>query len=391
MGDFMKPSSVVFALTAFLLACSPVFGQTRSSESVFPVKELSPSTDGRTSTTNGSPRAKALLAAKPKGKQRPKTNAELLARNKKLRALRDSGMASFYAKVYPDAVSQFKQAVAIAPLDVGLQYYLGLSALYGDDFATGEKALSRVVVMAPPKSSFYLNALRAFETYRKQMNRVTPYSCLFDTNKIWHWSKERMPISVYISDGLVLPVGFQGKDLEPKKLNTLGHWLRKRDFVNKLSTQKHKHYRDGWATSVQNGLNLWAWATTEGFLKYGVVNDPTKASVLVFWCTDLPGDIPAKTVYSQPPGEPVIIQISVEWILKRKLHLWPAIIKSVAGHEFGHAWGLQDSGFKRDLMYPTNKIVYEETGTDQSGFNIVSQNDAATLRALYELPAVWSK
>lgn len=388
----MKPASVVIALLAFLLAATMAYGQTRQSESVSSVKELlAPSADGRTFRHNGSRGDGTLLAAKPKGVKRPKTNAELLARKKKLNALMSDGMASFYAKQYPEAISQFKQAVAIAPLDVSVQYYLGLSALYADDFVTGEKALSRVVVMAPPTSSFYKNALRGFETYRKQMNRVVPYSCLFDNNKIWHWSKERMPISVYISDGLVLPVGFQGKDLEPKKLNTLGHWLRKPDFVNKLNAQTHKHYRDGWATYVQNGLNLWAWATSEGFLKYGLVNDPTKANVLVFWCTDLPGDIPAKTVYSQPPGEPVIIQISVEWILKRKLHLWPAIIKSVAGHEFGHAWGLQDSGFKRDLMYPTDKVVYEETGTDQSGFNIVSQNDAATIRALYELPAVWSK
>lgn len=388
----MRPASVVIALLVTLLACTIAYGQSRPSGSVFSVKELpTPSAERRTFTTNGSQGERTLLAAKPKGKKRPKTDAELLARKKKLNALMSDGMSAFYAKQYPEAISQFKQAVAIAPLDVSVQYYLGLSALYADDFVTGEKALSRVVVMAPPTSSFYKNALRGFETYRKQMNRVVPYSCLFDNNKIWHWSKERMPISVYISDGLVLPVGFQGKDLEPAKLNTLGHWLRKRDFVNKLNAQAHKHYRDGWATYVQNGLNHWAWATSEGFLKYGMVNDPTKANVLVFWCTDLPGDIPAKTVYSQPPGEPVIIQISVEWILKRKLHLWPAIIKSVAGHEFGHAWGLQDSPFKRDLMYPTDKVVYEETGTDQSGFNIVSQNDAATLRALYELPAVWSK
>lgn len=324
--------------------------------------------------------APVLSASKP-DKSKTSRRARILATNK----LASGALAAYKQKNFDDAIAKFTEASKLNPLDPSIQYYLGLSAMHKGDYKLAEKALSRVVVISPPKSSYAINAQRCFDSRRKEFERVKPYSCVGAGGKFWRWAKESMPVRVYLSAGHELPKGYIGNELNSGKLKDLGKWLRDPKFVRELKPLRH--YREEYGSAVRNGLNDWAWANAEGVVRYQIVDNPSRAQILVFYCSTLPGGIPATIAYSEKRGEPIIVQFPVEYFYKLPVHQWPTIIRSIAGHEFGHAFGLQHSEFKRDLMFPTDKINFVHRGTDQTGPNIVTNSDAATLRALYDLPA----
>lgn len=322
----------------------------------------------------------AVAADKPL-KAKTAQRASLVAGHK----LALQGHAAFKQKRFDEAIEKFSAAAKLKPLDPSVNYFLGLSAMYKDDYKLAEKALSRVVVMSGPKEKFAVSALQCFDSRRKEFERVRPYSCIMQGGKFWRWAKEAMPISVYLSQGKELPKGYVGNDLNPAKMKELSRWLRDPRFVQKLKTLRH--FREEYGSAVRNGLTDWAWANTEGVVKYKIVDDPTVADILVFYCSTLPATKAGLTTVSDVRHEQVIVQFPVEYFYKLPLHQWSTLIRSIAGHEFGHAFGLQHSEFPRDLMYDTEKIKYVNRGTDQTGPNQVTNNDAATLRALYDLPA----
>ncbi len=322
-----------------------------------------------------------------KGKAAPANNAKAAQRAKYAAAkkLAGEGLALYKQKNYPAAIEKLTAAADENPLDPSIQYYLGLAGLYGQDYHVAERALSRVVVMTPPTSGYYKNAIKCFENSRKELQKVKPYSCLIDGVKFWRWSSRRFPIQICVTNGLELPKGYSGGDLTPDKVAHVANWLRNGKFGRELTP--YKHYRPEYLGYVKKGLSEWAFADTEGFLRFKTIDDPSRANVVVFWCAKLPNEAPGATVFSHKPGEPVIVQFAVETIDRLPMNLWDTLLQTIAAHEMGHAFGLQHSEFKRDIMYPTDKINYRARGTDQSGPNIVTPNDAATLRALYDLPA----
>ncbi len=325
------------------------------------------------------PNSKGNATKEEKSKAKGKRAAYLAARG-----FAAQGFAAYRQSRFDEAIEQFKLALEKTPLDATVQYYLGLTALHKEDYALSERALSRAIVMSPADSSIAVNVGKCFDSRRKEFQRVKPYSCVTN-GSFFRWTKERMPIRIYLSHGEQLPNGYVGAELTDAKLKEVGAWLRNPSFVTKLKV--NRHYRDEYGVGVKSGLSEWAWADTEGCLKYSIVDDPSHADLLVFYCPSLPGNAPGWTVRSAGKYEPVIVQFAIEYFYRLPLHLWPVIIKSISGHEFGHAFGLADSPFKRDLMHPPERIDYVNRGTDQSGFNTVTNSDASTLRALYEIPA----
>lgn len=314
------------------------------------------------------------------------------ARNAKIQQMNKLALEArsfFNQKKFDEAIAKYVEAAKINPTDPSLQYFIGLCAMYKDDYKMAARALSRAVVMAPANNKYAISALKCFESRRKEFELVKPYSCVFAESKTWRWTKAKMPLRIYLSNGAELPKGYSGGDLDSGKLKDLARWLRDPKFAQKLKPLRH--FREEYGSAVKNGLNEWAWANTEGVVTYQIVDNPAQANILAFYCSTLPGGAPGVTTTSEGKNEPVIVQFPVEYFYHLPVHLWPTLIKSIAGHEFGHALGLQHSAFARDLMYPTDKINYVNRGTDQSGPNVVTNSDAATLRALYDLPTTIQK
>jgi len=314
-----------------------------------------------------------------------KVKKEALEKRRRFNSLVSEGMACFNRKDFSSAIPKFKQATELEPLDASVQYYLGLTCVHAGDFKQAEDALIKVVLVSNESSTFRKNALKFFDSYRKEFSRVRPYCCLNINGKFFHWAERSMPVKVYISDGLELPRAYQGERLKPDRIVELAKLLRNRNIAGTLF--KQKHYQDGFNVSVRKGLDEWAWADTEGFLKYKLVKDPARADILVYWCSKFKGQELASTVYSTGPGEPIFIQIAVDTLLQQPLQKWQAIVQAVGAHELGHAFGLQNSDSPIDIMYPVERLKYSHTGHKQVLPNSVTNSDSAVLRALYSLPA----
>ena len=294
------------------------------------------------------------------------------------------GMALLKKKDYKGATRKLDEASRKAPKNESINYYLGIAALYAGDYRTAENALARVVVATDPRSPFHLNALKTFDNYRKELNRTRPYSCLA-LGKIRHWHPSQTPLKVYVSNGSMLPKELRSQTMNEEMGNQVAKWVKQPDLARRLEVPKH--YKPAYRSYALKGLHEWAWATKEDLLKYEVTKDASQANILVFWSDTLDKAVPARTYFPMTKKSPAVIQISVEFLNKYPLNLWPAIMQSVAAHEFGHALGLGESTFNKDLMYPQEKIKFVHSGIQHVEPNQVTNNDATTLRALYQIPA----
>src|SRR5688572_24203495 len=85
------------------------------------------------------------------------------ARNAKIQAMNKfalEGRALFNQKKFDEAIAKYVEAAKINPTDPSLQYFIGLCAMYKDDYKMAARALSRAVVMAPSNNPYAINALK---------------------------------------------------------------------------------------------------------------------------------------------------------------------------------------------------------------------------------------
>ena len=300
-------------------------------------------------------------------------------------ALQRKGFTCYLQRNYVEAAKLFKQCVELSPGDASVNYYLGAAALFSNDIKTAEHALCRVVVMSPPNSEFSNLAMKSLKQWRTEFHGIEPYSEL-ENGKLMRWEKGKGPIKIWVSNGLQLPRGFVGPELDTNKCKTLYSMFQRPGFFSQLETVVHyvPQYRD----MVKNGINDWGWVAGEGIVSFEFVEDPTKADVLYFWCPESGGGSVGRTYYpwTLTPNARCIVHIETEYLRKWGARV-PTELRRTSAHEFGHVLGLsQHSPNGDDLMAANGKTVSYREMTSFSSDTAVTKNDFATLRALYELP-----
>ncbi|MGD9681077.1 MAG: matrixin family metalloprotease [Candidatus Obscuribacterales bacterium] len=280
------------------------------------------------------------------------------------------GMALFNKGKYKEAYPLFVKAAGIDPRDPSIQYYLGISALYAEDPRRAQMAMTKVLLWTNDGNPYNRRAVEA----AKQYHWPQPWR-----NNLYRWSEKAMPVKIYISDGRILPSQYVGHPLNPQSRQEIAELVRKPGYVERLP--RVPAYNSGYRSDVISGLSIWEWARAEGFLSWKFINDPTKADIIVFWW---PGKGNLVQGFTNGPGglnQPAIMQISIppdNYIISEKL-------RTVSGHEFGHAWGLEHSPVKEHLMHSSGAM--KAIGPGRYEAKRLAEEEKATLRALYDSPA----
>jgi hypothetical protein len=282
-------------------------------------------------------------------------------------------MKLYTAKKYKEAQKQFEIAAQYGSRDPGIQYYLGASALQNQDYETFKRAMARVLVAKHFKQGFGAHAKLAL---LQKAPGCDPYPCVTGAGSLSRFVRSSMPIKVYISNGLMLPHPYRGREgLRPDEILALLK-LVKQGPAFYQSLECDPSFQSQYASSVASGLQAWNWAQQEGILTYQLVNSPTEAQIVVTWCPKLERLHTAFTQYmtSNMFGNKIIMQVATNDPKKLDGQFLPWI----AAHEFGHCWGMSyHSTNPKDLMSAEANLTKPHGS--------FSDNDKLTLRALYDL------
>lgn len=198
------------------------------------------------------------------------------------------------------------------------------------------------------------------------------------------WDTRRMPLLIWISPGLKLPV-VPFNLLQQTRVDTVAELLRAQDSWKNLEPCP------GWTPdmnmTVANGIEQWREFEQEGLFSMAFVDDPKQANILIFFAdyfegaagpggTNVNGNTCAKVYPAEKvmelerqsiplPRTPVVIELKTNTDSMR--------LQAESAHEFGHALGIKaHSPYREDIMYE-NRIS-----------NFLSPADKATVRYLYK-------
>lgn len=211
------------------------------------------------------------------------------------------------------------------------------------------------------------------------------------------WIPDQMPLKVWVSDGRAIDALMNPQLGAPyANVDMVGTWpdlaaqLFKEGKANALPVAEG--FRPEHKQATIDGINFWKPFEKEKLFTYELTDDPMEASIHVFYvhhfvnklglalfANDIRG-YTSKRSFSykaimqgkNADFKPVVIVLRTTDKYGRPMDA--ASMKAAAGHEFGHALGIEDhSKNPADLM-----SVYYGKGR-------LSNNDAATIRYLYKL------
>lgn len=202
------------------------------------------------------------------------------------------------------------------------------------------------------------------------------------------WDTRRFPLKVWISEGKKLPdVPFDIAQQE--RVGRVQNMLRYPKSFDDLP--ECPGWKPEMNDAVAEGFEVWRPMEKEGVVKFGFVDTPDQADVVVFFTDKFEGaagpggtDVHALTMgqvftpqqvrMKAERGEP-----TVPVVMELKVCDDYGKLQANAAHEFGHALGIKaHSPYREDLMY-VNRVV-----------ELPSAADKATLRALYKsTPKYW--
>lgn len=202
------------------------------------------------------------------------------------------------------------------------------------------------------------------------------------------WDQSRFPLRIWISDGKKLP-DLPFELVQQERVNQVAAMLRNPKSFDELP--ECPSWTPQMNDMVAEGFELWRPMESEGVVKYGYVDNPRNADIVVFFTDNFIGaagpggtDVHGITMghvftpqqYSMKlnrgePCVPVVMELKINENLSK--------LQADAAHEFGHALGIKaHSPYREDLMY-VNRVATQPSPADK-----------ATLRALYKTkPKYW--
>ncbi|MBU6454770.1 MAG: matrixin family metalloprotease [Cyanobacteria bacterium REEB67] len=273
---------------------------------------------------------------------------------------------------YVQALPAFKKMALQSPGDASINYYLGLCAMSAREYDLAEASFCKVVAGTPPASPFVPLAQHQLQLLP---HKYAP-QCALTNGKLYHWQKGQQ-LKVYISDGCNVPGTGMGVLSSERYAQTVAA------ARNSMASQPMVHdYKQGDQTLVLEGIKAWDWAVREKYFSYTFVRDPKLADIIVMF-TEQPNGC---TLYPFAAGQPVLSWASIGSAGGENTSEEHANhVKMIMAHEFGHCLGLWHASGKMDLMLPIIEFVGDKTREAPDA--MTSENDKASLRALYALPA----
>jgi tetratricopeptide (TPR) repeat protein len=275
------------------------------------------------------------------------------------------GVAAYNNKNYTKAFQLFSATVKQNPNNADAVFYMGLSCAHQNQLNAAREAFEMVIQMVPPNSALADKARTNISFLTKQQITQASSSAkasqvitaslskgskdnylthVITGGKVVHFALNRMPLKVYIADGLGIP-GWDGH-LKQAVLSAMRAW--------QTASRGKISFSQTWTESNADIVVRWQKNFADNIL--GVSPFQTVGNTIVRSDINLAVSYPSSNV-PIPFGE----------------------LTTIAAHEMGHAIGL-----KGHSPYPGDVMYYS---SDHASNQPLSQRDINTIGLLYQLDA----
>lgn len=312
----------------------------------------------------------------------------------------DAGMSYYKQRDFKSAAQYFKRAIAEGKNNAKTYLYLGHSYSGFNDRVRAVQAYSEIAQKFPGTDEGKLalsclqrldpNAARRFATPATSPAAAAAFKASLGTipptvpgSIKRRWLATAFPLRIYVSEGLQLPPGMNGRTLSKPEYATVSQMFKNTDSFRTFPRNSKYTMED--RNNVYGGLAMWNGERTVPFTQ---TNSPADADVLVFFTDDLDGNKAGVCAYPYEYRQPNIIQMKIGDKAEYDKEDWNKRERLIAAHEFGHAFGLDHSPDVNDVMYETEGMSEK----DWSGYSArpLSEGDKAALKAQYsKTPGAW--